>query len=413
MNRRTVSMSKQTLALLVLALTIALVASCAPAATPAPAPTVAPQPTAVPPTEAPAPTAVPPTEAPAPTIAPEAAEACEPGMGVCPNETISPSPTGRDPERDLYTYPWNDTKASKRWKICVANWSGEWDYTQEIVKHMEYWTDKWGVDFKEYNNAFDTATAFNNADLAIADGCNAYLQWHIDAEAIGPIGDKLVEKGIIYIPMDVFKGDAAETSPTFYVSAWGYGNMKQGGEYLGKYIKDNWDGKLDLVIQLEQPRAGEIVASRFVGYRAGLESVLGKLPDEIFVSVDGQGTMQPSVEATAPVLTAHPDAKYILLLGSNDDDAMGAVRAAEAAGRTEFTKAWGQPGLSSGLDALKAKHPVFMGSSWIDIEKYVWPVSLAIDYLEGRPVQQWNWETSEAVTADNVNDIPPQYIYVK
>ena len=63
----------------------------------------------------------------------------------------------------------------------------------------------------------------------------------------------------------------------------------EAGEALGAYATANWEGKVDWVIGLDLPEAGQLVQSRITGAFEGVRAGHPELPVEAFVRIDGRG----------------------------------------------------------------------------------------------------------------------------
>jgi ABC-type sugar transport system substrate-binding protein len=194
------------------------------------------------------------------------------------------------------------------------------------------------------------------------------------------------------------------------------GNLRQHrdlGRWLDQYALDNWGGQVDLVILGAQPRAGEYVGQREVGYIQGIREVLPDLPDEVFQTIDTQGILAEAQTQAADLLTAMPDAKYIIGAGTNDDVGVGITRALEAAGRGETAATAGQAGQASAIEELSKDESIFKVSSFQEVEAWLWALAIgAISKMRGiEAVAPNNLMPYYITTKENIGDFPQQIVY--
>lgn len=105
---------------------------------------------------------------------------------------------------------------------------------------------------------------------------------------------------------------------------------RQGGRLAGEYLAKLLEGKGKVII-LDQPTVTSVI-DRVAGFLEAVEKYPG-------IEIVGRPAVSPGTKARAKevtddVLQAHPDLDAIF--GSNDDCALGALRAAEAAGREDL-----------------------------------------------------------------------------
>src|SRR5439155_20599452 len=104
----------------------------------------------------------------------------------------------------------------------------------------------------------------------------------------------------------------------------------EAGEALAAYATTNWEGKVDWVIGLDLPEAGQLVQSRITGAFEGVRAGHPDLPVEVFVRIDGRGMRDRSKKLVSDFLQRHPRKKNFWLLPLmtwGDWAAMDAVRA--------------------------------------------------------------------------------------
>jgi ribose transport system substrate-binding protein len=156
-------------------------------------------------------------------------------------------------------------------------------------------------------------------------GIDAIILVPADSKAIVPAVDKAREAGVPIIAADTkVIGTEVET----FV---GYDSRELAaimGRWLKQYIDDNMGGTAKIVI-LEGKPGASTAKDRLDGFHDALDNVEGI---EIAASQTAQWNRVEAVKVTEDMLTRFPDLNVII--GSNDEMALGAVEAIEARGLT-------------------------------------------------------------------------------
>ena len=263
-----------------------------------------------------------------------------------------------------------------------------------------------GVNVLTYENELDPARGLQNAELLVEQGAQFVNNLQISPDVNDTILDLYEENGVKY----TFYAVPPATKKAPFITLDDYATGHQLGVWLGEYARDNWDGQVDLILSVGNEAAGESVRARILGGWAGIESVLGPIPEDKKVIVDSDETIETARQSAADFLTSRPDAKYILVPSVSDVASVGAVRALEAAGKAEFAAASGLPGTPEGIDELR-KGPggsAFKVSAMTDIATQSWPIALGIFALNGGELPDVNVMQARLVTADNIDTVGPQ-----
>jgi ABC-type sugar transport system substrate-binding protein len=296
-------------------------------------------------------------------------------------------------------------QADQPYRLAFAHFSAAWDLSVEMTARFQRTAERLGCELDFFDNNFDANQAITNADL-IAEGGYDYAIWaQIFPDANTTIERKMRDAGIRTNYLAV--GTSEELGATF-TDPHNFRMCFQLGEWLGQYAADNWDGNVDLVVLAAQPRAGDYVGEREVGYIAGIRSILPDLGDDVFVTIDSEGLLESAQNRTADALTSRSGATNILGCGTNDDAGVGVVRALEAAGLAETSAVAGQAGQASAVEELSRGDSAFKVSAFQDIESWTWMAAIGILELMGGEIAPANFVPSYLVTADNVADFPPQ-----
>jgi ABC-type sugar transport system substrate-binding protein len=263
-----------------------------------------------------------------------------------------------------------------------------------------------GVNVLTYENELDPARGLQNAELLVEQGAQFVNNLQISPDVNDTIVDLYDENDVKYTFYAV--PPASREAP--FITLDDYATGHQLGVWLGEYARDNWDGQVDLILSVGNEAAGASVKARIDGAWAGIESVLGPIPDDKKAIVDSEETIETARQSAADFLTSRPDVKYILVPSVSDVASVGAVRALEAAGKAEFAAAAGLPGTPEGIDELR-KGPggsAFKVSAMTDIATQSWPIALGIFALNGGELPDVNVMQARVVTADNIDTVGPQ-----
>jgi ribose transport system substrate-binding protein len=301
-------------------------------------------------------------------------------------------------------WKFSDFKADKPYRIAFANFSSKWDVAVEDTARAKRHAKKMGVSVTGLDNNFDADQAIKNTDLIIQQKFDFAYYGQVFPQTNKLIFNKLKAAGI---PSAYLGIPAPGETKSLFIDYGSYRLMYPIGQWIGRYVRDNWGGKVDLVILSAQPRAGAYLAQREVGFVAGLKSVLPNLKKDLFKTIDGQGLLDPSQKKAADLLTSYPNAKYIIGYGTDDDAGVGVTRALEAAGRDEFAVVGAQGGQQSAIDEFKRAKSSFKVSQFTDVEVWSWMISIATLMLMGGKINYTNLVPSELTTKENFQKFPP------
>ena len=300
-----------------------------------------------------------------------------------------------------------DVRASQPWKIAATILFGGYPLPVAFAERCKLDAACMGVEVLSYDFELKAEKGVEIAELMVQQG----VQFATILQAFEDVNDQiariLTDAGIhsIYyaVPPKTATGYPYLTLPDVSTGV-------KLGSWQGEYAQDNWDGQVDLAIQIGQEAQGITSELRLQGGRTGLESVLGALPEDKYVYVDaGDGTVESAQNAAAAVLPSYPDAQNIIGIAMHDGVGTGLARALEAAGRHETACVSGQPGTPEGIAELqRGGESAFRVSALQDLAFASWQVALGIYALEGGELPDVAEFDSVLVTAETVGDIPSQ-----
>lgn len=277
------------------------------------------------------------------------AAGCQPAA----NNNVTTSPTSAS------------SGTGKRYKIGFANLTEDIPFAVRVREGIEKAAKEAGnIDLVTADNKLDGATALANADNFITQGVDGVIEFQTDEKFGKTIMDKFKAKDIPVIAIDIPMPGA-----TFFgVDNSTAGNMA--GKGLGAWVKKNWGGKVDALVMLELPQSGPVPAARLRGQRDGLESVIGKIPEEKIKHLDSKNTLEEARKLMADTLTTLPGVHHIAVVCINDDTALGAVAAAEAAGRRNDIASVAVDGSDRGREEIRKAGSPHKGTTASFPEKY-------------------------------------------
>ena len=293
---------------------------------------------------------------------------------------------------------------SEHFTIGFANLSDEIPFAMEVRRGLERAAQAAGnVDLVLADNKLDGEVALHVADRLIGKGIDLAIEYQIDEGVGNRLMAKFRQAEIPVIAVDI---------PMVGASFFGADNYRTGhaaGVALGKWVDDHWDGEVDRMIVLEEPRAGAQPAARIQGQIDGFQEVLGELPEALFKYLDGGNTRHISEERTRAVLAQWPEQHCIAVLCFNDDNALGALDAARSLGREEHVAIVGQGADSSLRPEIRRRNSRIIGSTSFMPEQYGEAlVEMALKILRGEPVPPADYIEHVFINADNIDLFYPE-----
>lgn len=188
-------------------------------------------------------------------------------------------------------------------------------------------------DFLYIDAKMNPDTYLQAVDNVIAQKVDGVVTCIPDQKLSQVVVNKLKEANIPVIAVD----DALQDESGKKIAPWvGIDGEKIGqtnGEWLAKYAIDN---KLDTdneaaVLILTMDTVSSCVP-RTVGELEKFKEVLPNYSDSKIFKADYDGTTDKGFNAAAAIITAHPEIKKWMVMGANEEGAVGAVRALEQAG---------------------------------------------------------------------------------
>jgi len=292
---------------------------------------------------------------------------------------------------------------TRRYRIGFGNLCERMVFARQVREGLEAAArESNNVELLVRDNGLDRQTALDNADWFVARGVDLVVEYQIDAEAGNVIMDKFQRAGVPVIAVDIPLPGA-----TFF-GADNYRAGRMAGEALGHWVRQNWRGKLDLVLELGCQRAGPVSAARLQGQREGLASIIGPFDNGKVQVVDCPVIMEDVPTLVSRLISATPQDARIGIIAINDDAALGALAAFERARRLDRIVAVGQNADLLGRNALRRPDFPFIGSTAYCPEDYGQRLlELALKILRSEPVPPAVYTPHTFITKENIERYYP------
>jgi ribose transport system substrate-binding protein len=234
-------------------------------------------------------------------------------------------------------------------------------FYQDLVAAMKAEAEKQGLKLQIQYAEFDSRRQNDQMDTFIAQKVDAIVVAPTDSSGITPVIAEARKRGIPVFTADIAAHGA---DVVCHIAS----DNEKGGVILAEYLakRMNGQGKVGIV---DHP----MVASAQDRVR-GFEQTIAKYPGmQIVQKVPGEGQRDKAMRVTQDLLQAHPDLSAIF--GINDDSALGALAAVEAAGLQDKVVIVGFDGTPEARQAILAgkalkadavQYPDQIGATTID-----------------------------------------------
>jgi ribose transport system substrate-binding protein len=271
---------------------------------------------------------------------------------------------------------------TRHYRIGFANLTEDGPFYVDVRRGLERAAHEAGnIDLIIADNQLNGDRAVEIADRFVEQDIDLIIEYQIDAQAGNRIMDRCRQADIPVIAVDI---------PMVGATLFGVDNYRAGhlaGAAMGEWIRRGWDGQLDRLIVLEEPRAGALPGSRIQGMLEGVHSIIGEVPADQRMTLNGGNTGEVSEAQLTEALKQLPGLHRLAVLCFNDDSAMGALAAARKLHRESDVIIVGQGADRRLREELKKPGSRIIGSTAYWPEQYgenIIPLALRI--LRGEPV---------------------------
>ena len=247
--------------------------------------------------------------------------------------------------------------------IGVSIQNREAQFYQDMEAGMKAEAAKYGYTVNVVDASRDNAKQQSQVEDFISQKVAAIVLTPYDSQAIG---SAIAEANKAGIP--VFTADIANGSRTGVVVAHIASDNVQGGGQAGKLMCKATGGSGSVAI-IDEPEVTS-VQDRVKGFKAALATGCPNV--KVVADIDGGGERAKANSVMEDILQSHKDIKGVF--GINDDSALGAAKAVEAAGLKGKVAVIGYDASPEARVAIKSgtmygdaiQHPELIGSETID-----------------------------------------------
>lgn len=209
-------------------------------------------------------------------------------------------------------------------RIGITLFTRNHQFYQDMEKTWKENADKYGFELLIQNAEVDVAAQTSQIENFIQQKVDAIILCAVDPQGIIPAIEQANAAGIPVITVD---GPAAGGKIVTFIGTDNFEGGRLAGEFAKKYISDNLGGKANVAI-LDFPQSAVVCVARVNGFKSALED----MPDvKVVAQQDGGAMRDKSMSVFENVLSANPQVDVVF--GINDDTILGAMAAAQAAGR--------------------------------------------------------------------------------
>jgi ribose transport system substrate-binding protein len=219
-----------------------------------------------------------------------------------------------------------DAKGTAAKTIGVTLLTVQHQFYQDLRAGLQEEADRHGYKLLISTAEFDSARQANQIDEFIIQKVSAMIVCPCDSRSVGA---SIVAANKAEIP--VFTADIACTSPLGKVTAHIASDNIEGGRAAARLLAGAIDQKGKVAV-LSHPEVAS-VSDRVKGFK----EELAKYPDmQLVAELSSDGKRDKAVRVMEDLIQAHADLKGVF--GINDDTALGALAAIEAAGKLSQIK---------------------------------------------------------------------------
>jgi len=286
-------------------------------------------------------------------------------------------------------------------KIGYINLSNQLPFVVLVRKSIERAAAKNGAKLVECDSNLDAQKAINCAAQLKTQGVKGILNFQLDATAAPRVcaaGPK-----VPVVAIDIHQ----QPCETVFYGANNFQAGRLAGAALGAFAKSKWGCKADGMLSINAPTAGKVVIDRENGWIAGVRSAC---PGLKLIKVATKATTDSTIQPFTDVLTRLPGKHRLLVGATNDDQSIGAIKAAQASGRLGDIYIGGQGADPTSWPYLCGKTPF---KNW-EADTAYFPerygdtlVPLLLSLIDGQKEPKFVYINHRVVTPGNIKTIYP------
>jgi ribose transport system substrate-binding protein len=289
------------------------------------------------------------------------------------------------------------TRMRRKLTFGFANLSTQVSLAVEIQASLKRAAAAAGIKLIVWNNDRSPETAIQNAEEMVKSKLDLAIEFQISERAAPVISDIFLRAGVPLISI---------VNPHHNTVYFGVNNFRAGvtaGTALYDHALRAWKGKFDALVLLESPLAGRTTQSRTVGVLRGIEERHGPLPKEIVHHLDGGGDKEKSKAAMQAFLRTLKGNEKLLVVGINDESAIGSVSALNAAAGSVAAAVVGHGGSPDILKLIADRKSPCIGTVSFHAEQYGENlINFSVPILQGKSAPVYHYVSHEFIGRNNV-----------
>lgn len=289
------------------------------------------------------------------------------------------------------------SRMRKKLTIGFANLSKHVTLAVDIQDSLEKAASAAGFNLIVWDNDRNPDMAIKNAEEMAKQKLDLAIEFQLSEQAAPVISDIFGRAGIPLVSM---------VNPHHGTVYFGVNNFRAGvaaGMALADHAIRMWKGKADEVVLLESPLAGRTTQSRTVGVLRGLEERLGPQPKEIIHHLDGGGDRTVSKATLTAFLRTLKGRRKLLIMGINDESAIGALAALSASTQTMDAAVIGHGGSKEILKLVADRKSPCIGTVSFHAERYGPDLlSFALPIVQGKSAPVYHYVPHEFIGKNSV-----------
>lgn len=267
----------------------------------------------------------------------------------------------------------------------------------EIQASLEKAAAAAGINLLVWDNNRNPDTAIQNAEDMAKRKLDLAIEFQLSEQAGAVISDIFFRAGVPLISI---------VNPHHGTVYFGVNNFRAGvsaGMALADHATRMWKGRIDALVLLESPAAGRTTHSRTVGVLRGVEERRGPLPKEIIHHLDGGGDRNISKVAIQNFLRSLKGRNKILVVGINDESAIGATAALAAASSSVDSAVVGHGGSPEIMELVADRKSPCIGTVSFHPELYGPDLlNFALPIVQGKSAPVYHYVAHEFIGKNNV-----------
>jgi ribose transport system substrate-binding protein len=279
---------------------------------------------------------------------------------------------------------------------------GDTEFAREVTRSMVAAAAREHVQLITLNNRYSAREALRNADAFIREQVDLVLEFQTYERVAPVIASKFLAANTPVIAIE-----EPHPGATSFFGADNYKAGLLGGRALGRWARENWEGRVDQLVLLELPIAGSLLELRSAGLVDGLRAELPRIVETPMVRLNGRGNFEQVLEVLRKYLRRRGP-RRTLVGAVNDICALAALRAFEEAGTAQLCAVMGQNALREARAELRRPGTRLVGSVAYFPERYGDElIPLAINILQKNPVPATVFVKHQLLTPRNVDLVYP------